>query len=239
MPSYRSSRLATLTLTLLTLFSIIEARPSQVSAALKDPRHDGLSGYNVPIYDGITSLPSPTGTLKAITVGRGTQNYTCTSPTDSSTTAIPTPVAIGAKADLLDASPLLRLLPPAEGIKILDLLPSYLVNFDTSLLAAYSIPLLGHHYFNSDGQPTFDLGDTGFLIAKKTGSISAPAGACPGSLGKGFGAVDWLSLVDAGGSRGLGSVYRVVTAGGKAPPTCQGISGDIEVQYSALYWFFE
>jgi len=98
--------------------------------------------------------------------------------------------------------------------------------------------LLGHHYFNGAGQPTFDLGSTGFLTAKKTGNIPAPAGACPGAGGQGFGAVDWLRLVDAGGSRGLSEVYRVVTAGGKAPPTCPFPSGSIEVQYAALYWFY-
>ena len=152
---------------------------------------------------------------------------------------MPTPVAVGAIADLLDASPLLQLLPPAEGIKVLELLPEYLVNFDTSLLSEYSIPLLGHHYFNAGGQPTFDLGSTGFLTAKKVGDIPAPQGACPGSMGQGFGAVDWLALADAGGSVDLNGVYRVVTAGGKAPPTCAGQPKTIQIQYSALYWFFD
>ena len=187
---------------------------------------------------GSQSLPTPTSTLKAIAIGRGTQNYTCTT-TNTLSSSVPTPVAIGAMADLLDASPLLTLVPPQEGISILSLLPEYLVNFDTDLITEYPIPLLGHHYFNSAGQPTFDLGTTGFLTAKKTGDIPAPAGAYPGSGGQGFGAVDWLSLVDAGGSTGVHGVYRVDTAGGKAPPTCAGQDQNIEVQYSALYWFYE
>ena len=148
-------------------------------------------------------------------------------------------MAIGAVADLLDASALLSFVPPQEGMQILDILPEYVINFDVDVLAKYSIPLLGHHYFNGAGQPTFDLGSTGLLVAKKVGDIPAPPGACPGQLNQGFGAVDWLALADAGGSRGLSGVYRVITAGGKAPPSCAGQSATIEVQYAALYWFFE
>ena len=151
---------------------------------------------------------------------------------------MPTPKAIGARAELLDASPLLKLVPPQQGTEILELLPEYLVNFDTDLLAKYSIPVLGHHIFNAAGQPTFDLGSIGLLVAKKVADIPAPADASPGTNHQGFGAVDWLSLVDAGGSKGLSEVYRVVTAGGKAPPTCAGQKANIEVQYAALYWFY-
>ena len=88
-------------------------------------------------------------------------------------------------------------------------------------------------------QPTFDLGTTGFLTAKKVGDVPAPTGSCPGQPGQLNGAVDWLKLVDAGGSVGLGEVFRVVTAGGKAPTTCPAGGGVITVQYSAVYWFYE
>lgn len=51
--------------------------------------------------------------------------------------------------------------------------------------------------------------------------------------------MDWLNLVDAGGSVGLSEVYRVETAGGKQQPACNGFVGNIEVQYAALYWFYD
>ena len=118
------------------------------------------------------------------------------------------------------------------------MLPPYLIDFPLEVVNQYSIPVSGHHYFNSAGQPTFDLGNIGFLVAKKTGDIPAPANASPGQGGQGYGAVDWLNLQDAGGSTGLNEVYRVETAGGKQPPTCNGVVGNIEVQYAALYWFY-
>lgn len=110
-----------------------------------------------------------------------------------------------------------------------------------NLLANYRIPTLGHHYFNAAGQPTFDLDATGLLVAKKTGDIPAPPDACAGPPGaQNYGAVDWLSLVDVGTgvSRGLSGVYRVDTAGGKAPPSCEQM-GPIEMPYAALYWFYD
>lgn len=184
---------------------------------------------------GSASLPSPTPglTLKAITLGRGTQNYTC----KANSTAAPT--AIGAKADLLDASAILPFLPPAASLAILNLITEYLVSFDLSVIETSAIPILGHHYFDAAGVPTFDLGSTGLLKAKKLANIAAPATACKGANGGGDGAVDWLALTDAPGSVGLKEVYRVETAGGKAPSSCGGgPERHIEVQYSAQYWFF-
>lgn len=184
---------------------------------------------------GTASLPAPNAglSLKAITLGRGTQNYTCAA---GSTAA---PVAVGAKADLLDATPLLPLFPSSESQQILNLLPEYLVSFDFATIENSSIPVLGHHFFDAAGVPTFDLGKDGLLKAKKIANISAPATACKGANGKGNGAVDWLALTEAPGSHGLKEVYRVETAGGKAPASCGGgAARNINVQYAAQYWFF-
>lgn len=78
------------------------------------------------------------------------------------------------------------------------------------------------------------------LFAKKIADIPAPKGAVAGWNGDG--AVDWLALSDNGKgvSVGLGEVYRVETAGGNPPETCEGIKSDtvFSVQYSALYWFY-
>ena len=95
---------------------------------------------------------------------------------------------------------------------------------------------IGQHYFDATGTPTFDLGQTGFLSAAKKADIPAPTDADAGVLGTG--AVDWLMLSDKGGSVGLSRVYRVLTAGGKAPATCAGQDSNINVQYTAQYWFY-
>lgn len=186
---------------------------------------------------GNISLPSPSWnlTLKAIAFGRGIQNYTCNASTP--TTA---PVAIGAVATLFDATALLPLLPPSAGQELLNLLPAFLICFPLTVLLSSSLPKLGVHYFDAAGVPTFDLGTIGLLKATKLKNIAAPEGASKGPEDQGYGAVDWLALTaKAGcGSRGLGEVYRVETAGGKPPPTCEGQPRVIEVQYAAQYWFY-
>jgi len=174
-------------------------------------------------------LTAPSGTLKAIAIGHGTQNYTCAA---GSTNA---PVPIGAKAELLDASCLLPLFPTAEAAEILNELPGYLLNYDFAAIGNSSIPVIGHHYFANtgpapvNGTPTFDLGSRGFLSCKKVGDIKAPGNA----------GVDWLQLTAKEPSTGLTEVYRVETAKGQAPKSCVGQPKDIEVQYAAQYWFYD
>ncbi|KAL9603983.1 MAG: hypothetical protein Q9179_002011 [Wetmoreana sp. 5 TL-2023] len=235
--SIRSSFFATVTVLILSIISSTEARRTKRSAHL-DSRNQpvNLNDYHVPLSNGSASLPSPAAglSLKAITLGRGTQNYTCKA---GSTAA---PVAVGAKADLLDATPLLPLFPsPSQSQTILNLLPEYLVSFDFAIIETSSIPILGKHIFDGAGVPTFDLGKNGVLKAKKIANIAAPATACKGANGKGNGAVDWLALTEVPGSVGLKEVYRVETAGGKAPASCGGgPDHHIEVDYAAQYWFF-
>ena len=148
-------------------------------------------------------------------------------------------MAVGARADLLDATPLLPLFPSSESQSILNLLPEYLVSFDFAVIENSTIPILGRHIFDAAGVPTFDLGSIGLLKAKKIANIAAPPTACKGANGKGNGAVDWLALSEVSGSINLKEVYRVETAGGKAPASCGGgAAHHIEVQYAAQYWFF-
>ncbi|KAI4245787.1 MAG: hypothetical protein L6R40_002315 [Gallowayella cf. fulva] len=194
-----------------------------------------LSNFHVPLSNGSASLPPPTAglTLKAVTLGRGTQNYTCAA---GSTAA---PVAVGAKADLLDVSPFLPPFPSAEAQSVLNLLSQYLLFLDLAVIQKASIPCLGKHIFDSAGVPTFDLRNKGILKAKKISNIAAPKTASTGARGTRDGTIDWLMLGEAPGSVGLKQVYRVETAGGKAPASCGGgPARKIEVQYAAQYWFF-
>lgn len=60
----------------------------------------------------------------------------------------------------------------------------------------------------------------------------------PGDNGEG--AVPWLKLT-AQDPKGqiLQEVYRVNTAGGSPPTSCQGMAATFEVQYAAEYWVYE
>ncbi|KAL8713910.1 MAG: hypothetical protein Q9220_002056 [cf. Caloplaca sp. 1 TL-2023] len=233
----RSSFIFTLAVLCLSFVVSIEARRIKRSDGQLETRnkHIDLSKYHVPLSNGSASLPAPTAgfSLKAITLGRGTQNYTCAAGASTA------PVAVGAIADLLDASPLLPLFPSSQSQIILNILPEYLVSFDFAIIENSSIPILGRHYFDAAGVPTFDLGAIGLLKGKKIANIAAPATACKGANRKGDGAVDWLTLTEAPGSNKLKEVYRVETAGGKAPTSCGGgAAHNITVQYAAQYWFF-
>jgi hypothetical protein len=167
----------------------------------------------------LNGLPAPGAlSLKYITLGVGTQNYSCSA-------VGATPTAIGAVADLYDAS---LLLSPAKS----SLIPSFAaVAYSTH--SWFNLPTLGHHWFSASGVPTFDLESRGFLSAKKVANVTAPTGSISGS-------VDWLFLRDDGrgvSSKNLQAVYRVETAGGSAPATCSS-AGVLKVPYAAEYWFY-
>jgi hypothetical protein len=101
--------------------------------------------------------------------------------------------------------------------------------------------ILGDHYFTG-AVPTFALNQvptTPFplLYVKKNGFVDAPKSSCPGT--KNEGAVQWLHLIDNGSSQGgVNAVYRIETAGGKAPKTCRGMKKTFEVPYVAQYWVY-
>lgn len=194
-------------------------------------------------------LPAANLTLQYVTLGIGTQNYSCaTTPNNASAT--PTPK--GAKATLYDASFILSQGPPAMKASTEKMLPALAL----SLWETYQVtpdqwpaPMqlfaLGHHFFSAAGVPTFVLDGASpkaQIQGKKTGNVAAPADACPGLAGEG--AVDWLQLTDNGAGFSAGTVlargvlYRVETAGGAAPKTCDGLAGDVIVKYAAEYFFY-
>ncbi len=104
------------------------------------------------------------------------------------------------------------------------------------------LPHIGEHFFNNanPSRPVFQIGDN-IIFAKRAEGVSqcdAPEQAFDGVRNEG--AVAWLRLVDAGGSRGFSEVFRVVTAGGKPPATCGGRDqkASFEVRYSTQYWLY-
>ncbi|KND88359.1 hypothetical protein TOPH_06970 [Tolypocladium ophioglossoides CBS 100239] len=99
------------------------------------------------------------------------------------------------------------------------------------------LPFLGHHFFNSNGVPTFVLdGGKIYLPAAKLNAVDAPKSANPGP--QGTGAVSWLYL-GRKDSTAIGAeyVYRVLTAGG-ASHGCSKAAGQDSTSYAATYWFY-
>ncbi|KAG0646892.1 hypothetical protein D0Z07_6202 [Hyphodiscus hymeniophilus] len=186
----------------------------------------------VPTVTAATPLPAAppaNQTLQYVALGRGVQNYTCTSIGSA-------PVALGAIATLYDGTALAT----ANEAEFNSLPPLAVYVANPKLPASVaSLAVLGNHYFAADGTPTFNLSSKGkILFAKKNGDVAAPANANKGPSGTG--AVDWLQLVAKPGyaTVGLQTVYRVVTAGGNPPAVCPSV-GVISEQYAAEYWFYD
>ncbi|KAL2053268.1 hypothetical protein ABVK25_006593 [Lepraria finkii] len=206
-----------------------------------------------------SALPPPSAGLAVfhVALGRGTQNYSCAAGVDPSTA----PTALGATANLynvtcmasactsapssqhpLDQVPALALYanqqPPPEDANNLTPLGSGSV-------------LSGHHYFTNATTPTFNLvqGGTnyGIFFSKKAFNVTAPPGAANGTDGST--AVTWLKLhVETPAAPSViqqvdyrpnvKEIYRVNTAGGNPPKTCDGMPTTFEIQYAAEYWFY-
>jgi hypothetical protein len=190
--------------------------------------------------------------LQRVSVGHGIQNYTCTAVNVTA----PSGGALAVLYDITDvyssftAEQLTNL--ATDILRTTDL-PLNLVGDDTNQYAAdasnpfkpdadvvidgLSLPVLGHHYFDTALLPTFDLYAAGeFFKGSKLNGIKAPTSADPGLLNTG--AVDWIQLGDKGTSVGVTQTYRIVTAGGN-PLACDTVGQSFSVPYAAQYWFYQ
>ena len=219
----RLSSLPTSTLASLTPSSCNIASPTMPSISGLPPVSSGLSLYHVAI-------------------GRGTQNYTCDTAHPSSI-----PVAVGANATLYNTTCMSCIAPTA-----LQKIPSSVILMPTPQENAFLFPAQaytsGHHYFSDLTTPTFNLhtvkANYGIQFAKVFAKIPVPDDKQ--QLGQDQSkAVPWLKLTSADAPDGLASdgspvkeIYRVNTAGGSPPPTCDLAPASFEVQYAAEYWFW-
>lgn len=197
-----------------------------------------------PVMPSISGLPAVSEglTLYHVAVGRGTQNYTCDTKDPEST-----PVAAGAAAILYNATCMSCIAPVA-----LAKLPASTLLLPTPkdgkvLFPAQAI-MSGHHYFTDSTTPTFNLHTVahnfGIQFAKVLTKVPVPESQQ--QLGTdGSTAVPWLKLSAADAPAGLASdaspvkeIYRVNTAGGSPPKTCEEMPGNFTVQYAAEYWFW-
>ncbi|KAK4505809.1 hypothetical protein PRZ48_003774 [Zasmidium cellare] len=184
-------------------------------------------------------LPPPSEglTLYHVAVGRGTQNYTCDT---SNATAVP--VAAGAVASLFNVTCM-----SADSPTLLSVIPNVALELPTPTANDATSPIYrdisGHHYFTDLTTAFFNLdtnlntyGAGGF---KKVNASDAPATAVKGQHGQGYGAVPWLKLqAKTKDECVFQEVYRINTAGGNPPTSCQGQAAEFEIQYSAEYWFY-
>ncbi|MCJ1485563.1 hypothetical protein MMC06_005738 [Schaereria dolodes] len=205
------------------------------TASIPDCISFNMSTASMPTTSPALPPPSQGLYLYHIAVGRGTQassNYTCASQTS-------TPVSIGAVATLYNATCLASnypiQFPPATGkaltVPLSELAVAPPLNLDVS----------GRHYFADTTTPTFNLdtsttGQLGFTFSKKVATLPAPSTADAGA----YGAVAWLKLEHkTPGSVGpIKEIYRLNTAGGGPPASCEGMGDTFEVEYAAEYWFW-
>lgn len=181
-------------------------------------------------------VPGEGFVLRHVAIGRGTQNYTC-----DTTNATAIPVANGAVATLYNASCLASTQPA-----VLSTLTNFALQYnlpEAIVLPSKAKPnpanllISGSHFFTPEVVPFFNL-DTdaaqiGTISCKKDAAVPAPADASKGQGGQGQGAVPWLKLSAKDSTGNLQEVYRLNTAGGNPPKTCNGMPAAFEVEYAA------
>ncbi|KAI1963479.1 hypothetical protein LOZ58_002313 [Ophidiomyces ophidiicola] len=204
------------------------ATGSTLSLLRRDPGKPecSVSNASLPQTGKGAELPAAASNLKLkfITLGIGTQNYTCADSTDSTK-----PALLGAVATIYDAS-----CAVTKYSQMLDFisdaavrLPTDMVNY---LASRYlNLKVVGNHYF-AGPVPMFDLRKDGhdeYVLVSVAAKVPAPSSEN----------VDWLLLNRVDGV-GLQSVYRVKTTSGKAPATCKNMPAQFQVKYIAQYWFY-
>lgn len=227
-----------LSILIITLLPILpsSALPLPAGGDLAAKLSQFLSRAQSQVLPPNSTLPAPLSnlTLKYIALGLGTQNYTCASSSSNAT-----PVAIGALANLYDATDAMAAMALAPFGTVHKILSVGTCQADAHNNAS-QLKQIGQHYFDAAGTPTFDLSPENLLLkSKKMATANAPSDACAGR--DGGAAVPWLMLQDDGTNRsqGLQQVFRVETTGGSAPANCAGVAaGSLTRDYAALYYLY-
>jgi hypothetical protein len=109
----------------------------------------------------------------------------------------------------------------------------------------YNRGLIVGHLYNSDSTTvqfpidTQEYGYFGKVRVQVEASVNAPSWAPVGQFPYGAGAAPWQYYGYVNGTIGnVRYVYRINTAGGQAPSTCEGQAAEFGVEYAAEYWFY-
>ncbi|CCU80357.1 malate dehydrogenase [Blumeria hordei DH14] len=200
-----------------------------------------VDSINLP-SDAASVLPPPSNGLKLriITIGRGTQNYSCTDENGKTE-----PIALGAKATLFDTS-----CTASKSPQQFAGFARSALDFDGSTDSAQFLDgtrpaVAAQHFFSARKTADFDFSNAasnklGHFQVVLDKASPAPPGSQIGKNNVGDGAVPWLRAI--GTDIGTGAkveIYRLHTAGGNPSKTCDGKPENFEVQYAAEYWVFQ
>ncbi|CCO32912.1 hypothetical protein BN14_06976 [Rhizoctonia solani AG-1 IB] len=200
--------------------------------------------YGCDVSDAELDLPNTKGISipkgvkpQYITLGVGTQNYTCTKAGNYT--------SAGAVATLIDISCLYESSPKLfEDVQddVYNLIPMYGHNMPTwhkieAVIGHYPYIIGDHYFISKDGAiaPKFDFrrskkgDDNAFTIDKRAGGIPSPEGSKH---------IDWLQLESTAGDLSK-YTFRVDTQGGQPPKTCHKEGHMITVPYTTKYWFYK
>jgi len=215
----------------LSLFTL--AHLALLAAAAGAGPHCNASSLALSVPANASSVVPPANTtLIQVTLGFGTQNYTCQSGKF---------VNVGAVAEVFDISCLQSLPPIASALAPSALALSTAANASTvdlltliTTVARMSGYQLANHYFDSSTgalSPVFNFAVSGgsYFVGKKAVDIPAPTGTQD---------VDWLLLQNVRGSAAV-YVVREETAGGQPPTSCTVENEALQVPYAAKYWFYQ
>ncbi|KAK6526558.1 hypothetical protein TWF694_005140 [Orbilia ellipsospora] len=234
------------------LVTLVTAAIAGVSAVLAAPLMGGVTGCDVSTLSiapylksanaSLTPLdpPAPTDKLLTIVLGIGSQNYSCSAGV---------PVPNGAYAPLYDVSCLIKN-DPSVAQYLTGLMVHVPPNVQTGAMALVQNFInaqitAGLHYFKGDfATPAFELTVASEKKQEKFygavfQKLAAPSGADTGKAPLNYGAVPYLKLMPkAGMGSTLSTIYRVDTAGGMQPTTCDW-TGQKQIPYSALYYIYK
>nr|XP_019012364.1 uncharacterized protein I206_03211 [Kwoniella pini CBS 10737]OCF51145.1 hypothetical protein I206_03211 [Kwoniella pini CBS 10737] len=198
------------------------------SLASKIPQNCQLTNITVPL-NGQDGLSVPAGQVVSnVAVGRGIQNYTCSSGAY---------VSAGALANLFDMSCVFSMSSGfIEASQVSGLLPKMAFSA-LSFPDAGGLPIAMHHLFvGTPGSETRGAISPEFatnadkVIVSKVAAFNDPSNSSVN--------VPWLQLSALKDQGSLAkSVFRLNTVNGQPPASCVTEGEQLSVQYAAMYWF--
>ncbi|WWC59912.1 uncharacterized protein I303_102474 [Kwoniella dejecticola CBS 10117] len=204
------------------------SRTNLQTLASRLPQRCSVSNISVPL-EGQAGLAVPAGqTVSTIAVGRGVQNYTCTSGAY---------VSAGALANLFDVSCLFSMSSGfVDPQTVSGILPKMAFS-SLSFPDAGRLPVAIHHQFvTTPGSATPGAISPEFattadkVVVSKVAAAADPTDSAVN--------VPWLQLAAVEGQGTLSkSVFRLNTFNGQPPSSCTEEGEQLSVQYASMYWF--